>query len=457
MDTVPVRTPPRLPPGPSPREMLPKIRKIQSDAPGFLLELARQYGDVAHFPVGRLPVFIVNHPEGVKHVLQDQNRRYSKNTVQYNALSTITGRGLLTSDGAFWLRQRRLAQPAFARPRMMALDQIVVPATRAMLERWESAARAGATLDIDSEMMRLTLEIVGKALFSIDLSRDAARLTGAVLTALDHIIYRARYMLVPPDFVPTPRNLRFKRALRTLDDAVYAIIAERRRAGQPGEDLLGMLLQARDEDSGQPMSDLHVRDEVLTMLIAGHETVASALTWTWNLLAGQPQARQQMRSEVERVLGGREPGTQDLSQLTYTGQVFSEALRLYPPAWVITRRAEEADEISGYSIPAGGLVIMSPYVVHRRPDFWEDPLAFRPERFAPEHEKQQHRFAYLPFGGGPRLCIGSHFATVEATLIMAMITQRFALAMVPGAKVEMDALVTLRPHGGMPMRLTHFE
>jgi cytochrome P450 len=392
----------------------------------------------------------------VKHVLQDQNRRYSKNTVQYNALSTITGRGLLTSDGTFWLRQRRLAQPAFARPRLMALDQIIVPATRAMLERWETAAKAGQILDIDGEMMRLTLEIVGKALFSIDLSRDAARLTGAVLTALDHIIYRARYMIVPPDFVPTPRNLRFKRALRTLDEAVYALIAERRRMGQPGEDLLGMLLQARDEETGQPMSDLHVRDEVLTMLIAGHETVASALTWTWYLLAGQPEARQRLRSEVECVLGGREPGVQDLAQLSYTGQVFAEALRLYPPAWVITRRAEEMDEIQGYSIPAGALVIMSPYVVHRSPDFWENPLAFLPTRFDVEREARQHRFAYIPFGGGPRLCIGSHFATLEATLIMAMVTQRFWLELGAEKPVEMDALVTLRPHGGMPMRLARF-
>lgn len=245
MVTAPAQTSSQLPPGPSPRELLPKIRKIQSNAPGFLLELAQQYGGLAYLSVGKLPVYIVSHPDGVKHVLQDQNRRYSKNTVQYNALSTITGRGLLTSDGSFWLRQRRLAQPAFARPRLSALDQIIVPAARAMLERWERAAHDGQSLDIDGEMMRLTLEVVGKALFSIDLSRDAARLTGAVLTALDHIIYRARYMIVPPDFVPTPRNLRFKSALHILDEAVYAMIADRRRSGQPGEDLLGMLLDRK--------------------------------------------------------------------------------------------------------------------------------------------------------------------------------------------------------------------
>lgn len=456
MATAPVQTSLRYPPGPSPREMLAKIRKIQSNAPGFLVELSQQYGDLAYLTVGKQPVFFVSHPDGVKHILQDQHRRYSKDTIQYNALATITGRGLLTSDGPFWLRQRRLAQPAFSRPRMMALDQIIVPAARAMLDRWEMAAHSGKTLDIDSEMMRLTLEIVGKALFSIDLSREAGRLTGAVLTALDHIMYRARNMLVPPDFVPTPRNLRFRRAVRTLDEAVYGLIAERRHCGQPGEDLLGMLLQARDEETGQPMSDLQVRDEILTMLIAGHETVASALTWAIYLLAGHTAARAVLRAEVERVLAGREPGFQDLGSLAYTGQVFSEALRLYPPAWVITRKAQEADELGGYGIPSGALVIMSPYVLHRRPDFWEDPLEFLPERFLIEREAHQHRFAYIPFGAGPRICIGSSFATIEATLILAMITQRFWLDLVPGAPIQMDALVTLRPHGGLPMRIGRY-
>lgn len=442
-----------LPPGPSPRELLPQIGKIQKDAPGFLLSLAARYGDIAYLAVGRLPVYVISHPDGVKHVLQDQNRRYSKDTIQYNALSTITGRGLLTSDGAFWLRQRRLAQPAFARPRMMALDAIIVPAAQRMLERWAELERRQQAVDVDGEMMRLTLEIVGKALFSIDLSREAERLTEAVLTALDHIIYRARNIIVPPDSIPTPRNLRFRRALRTLDEAVYALIAERRRLDQPGDDLLGMLLQARDEETNQPMTDLQVRDEVLTMLIAGHETVASALTWTWYLLSGSPETRGCLRDEVTAVLGSRLPTAADLAALRMTGQIFSEALRLYPPAWVITRKVVEADEVLGYALPAGALVIISPYVVHRQAAFWDDPETFDPMRFAGEGEAKRHRFSYIPFGAGPRLCIGSHFAAVEAHLIMAMIAQRFWLETAPGAQVRMDALVTLRPHSCMPMRI----
>jgi cytochrome P450 len=448
------KLPERMPPGPSPQAMLPRIRQIQNDAPGFLLDLAKTYGDLASFKIASLPVFVVSHPDGVKHILLDQHRSYSKDTIQYNALATITGHGLLTSDGPLWLRQRRLAQPAFSRPRMMALDPIVVPATQEMLQRWETSARSGGLVDIDQEMMRLTLEIVGKALFNIDLSREASRLTGAVLSALDHIVYRARNILVPPAFLPTPRNLRFRQALRTLDNAVYTMIRDRRKSGQAGHDLLGMLLQARDEETGEPMSEMQVRDEVLTMLIAGHETVASALTWTWHLLAKHPAEREKLRSEVAGVLGGRAPASADLPALVYTAQVFSEALRLYPPAWVITRRAIEADDLLGYRVPAGALVIMSPYVVHRMADYWDQPDEFLPARFSAELDGKRHRFSYIPFGGGPRLCIGSTFAAVEAHLIMAQIVQRFNLDQTPGANVRMDALVTLRPHAGMPMRLS---
>jgi cytochrome P450 len=439
------------PPGPTPRELLPQISRIQKDALGFLLDLSARYGDLACFPVASLPVYVLSHPDGIRRVLQDQHRRYSKDTLQYNALATITGRGLLTSDGALWLRQRRLAQPAFARPRLAALDSIVVPATQAMLERWQGPARQGSPIDVDAEMMRLTLEIVGKALFSIDLSREAGRLTGAVMAALDHIVYRARNVIAPPDFLPTPRSLRFRRALRTLDETVQQLIRARLQSGQPGDDLLGMLLNARDEETGEPMSERQVRDEILTMLIAGHETVASALTWTWYLLSCHPQEREKLRGEVAARLGARTPTSADLAALPYTAQVFSEALRLYPPAWVITRRAVEGDEILGYPVPPGALVIISPYVVHRRPDFWQDPELFFPERFAPERDEKRHRFAYIPFGGGPRLCIGSGFAAVEAHLIMAMITQQFWLELDPGARVEVDALVTLRPREGLPM------
>lgn len=441
-----------LPPGPSPLELIPQIGTIQKDALGFLMNLSARYGDLAFLPIGSLPVYVVSHPDGVKHILQDQHRRYSKDTIQYNSLATITGRGLLTSDGAFWLRQRRQAQPAFARSRLYELDKIVIPATRDMLQHWETASANQHPLDIDAEMMRLTLEVVGKALFSINLRHEAGRLTGAVMTCLDYIVHRARNVVVPPGWVPTPRNVRFRQALRILDAAVYGMISDRRNSGRPGEDFLGMLLQARDDETGQPMPDHVIRDEVMTMLVAGHETVASALTWTWYLLALHPAEQEHLRNEIISVLGDREPGAEDLPALRKTAQVFSETLRLYPPAWVITRRAIENDELLGYSIPAGALMIISPYVVHRKDEFWRNPLDFRPERFDPDQESKHHRFSYIPFGGGPRLCIGNQFAAVEAHLIIAMITQkcRLELAQDPGG-VKVDALVTLRPQSGLSM------
>lgn len=442
----------RLPAGYRNRDLLPRLRRIQQDTLGFLLDCAREFGDVTYFEAGGTRAFFVNHPDGIKHVLQDHARNYNKNTIQYNSLAVITGRGLLTSDGPLWLRQRRLEQPAFARPRLMALDQVVVPAMQAMLDRWESEAHQGEPLDIDGEMMRTTLEIVGKSLFSIDLSGAAYELTGAVLTTLDHIVHRARNPFYPPNWVPTPRNLRFQAALKRLDREVYRLMQDRQQMDDPGDDMLGMLLRARDED-GQPMAPTQVRDEIITLLIAGHETVASALTWTWYLLAQQPDVRQKLEAEIQSVLGGRVPVSADLASLPYTAAVFEEALRLYPPAWLITRTAIEADQICGFDIPAGSLIILSPYVIHRQEAYWPDPEMFRPERFLADAGKDRPRYAYIPFGGGPRLCIGSGFAAIEAQLMIAMTAQRFQLELLPNHPVQVDALVTLRPHGGLPMRL----
>ncbi len=440
-----------LPGGYRNRDLLPRLSRIRQDTLGFLLDCARDFGPVTYFEAGRTRAFFVNHPEGIKHILQDNAKNYSKNTIQYNALATITGRGLLTSDGSLWFRQRRLEQPAFARPRLMALDRVVIPAARSMLDRWEAEAHQGEPLDIDGEMMRTTLEIVGKSLFSIDLSGAAHELTGAVLTTLDHIVHRARNPFYPPNWVPTARNLRFRAALKRLDRQVYSLMHDRQRVDDLGEDLLGMLLRARD-DEGQPMSPRQVRDEIITLLIAGHETVASALTWTWYLLAQNPLVREKLVNEVQTVLGEREPASADLASLPYTAAVFEETLRLYPPAWLITRSALEPDVVCGFDIPAGSLIILSPYVIQRQAQYWPDPEAFRPERFLAGTDQDRPRYAYIPFGGGPRLCIGSGFAAVEAQLMIAMIIRRFRLDLLPDYPVQVDALVTLRPHGGLPMR-----
>lgn len=438
-------------PGLSGRKLLPYLPAIQQNAPVFLHETAAGFGDLVNLSILIRQVAFVNHPDGIKHVLQDNNKNYNKNTIQFSSLRRITGNGLLTSDGTFWFRQRRLEQPVFARPRIQALDQVIIPATLKMLERWEKNASSAEPVNIDSEMMQLTLEIVGKALFSIDLSAETALITRAVMTALDHLVQQMQNPFSPPDWIPTPRNLSFRKSLKLLDKAVYGLIDSRQRSGEPGEDMLGVLLKARDEETGEPMSRTQVRDEVLTLLIAGHETVASALTWTWLLLDQNPAIRQQLEVHIEETLKGRIPASADLGVLEPVGRAFSEALRLYPPAWLITRKAIADDIILGHRIPAGTLIILSPYAIHRHPAFWQEPEKFDPSRFSPEGEKGRPRYAYIPFGGGPRLCIGSGFAQVEAVLIMTMVMQRFELTIAPGHSPAMDALVTLRPHGGLPM------
>jgi len=433
-------------------DLLPRLGQIRANTPAFLLDCAKQ-GDLVRFSVGRIEAFLVNRDTWVRHILQDNHRNYSKNTIQYNSLAQVTGRGLLTSDGEIWLRNRRLEQPAFSRPRLAALDQVVIPAVERMLTEWEGAAQRGEVLDVDQQMMRLTLEVVGKALFSIDLSRSAQQLTQATLTALDHIVYQAQNLITPPLWVPTPRNVRFRRAVADLDAAVYALMDERLTSGEPGEDMLGMLLRARDPETGAAMTRRELRDEVITLLIAGHETVASSLTWTWYLLARNPSVWQKLRDEVQVQLGGRMPGSADLANLPWTAQVFNEALRLYPPAWLITRQAIAADALEGVTIPAGALMILSPYVLHRHPAYWPEAEVFDPRRFAQDVEQGRPRYRYIPFGGGPRLCIGSQFAQVEAQLILAAVTQRFRLELVGEEEVPAMPLVTLRPKGGLHMRV----
>lgn len=442
-------------PGPTGLALLRQSLSIQRDPLSFLLSCAQTYGDIVRFPIGNPAVLAVSDPEAVRHILQDNHHNYSKDTLQFNTLALVTGRGLLTSDGDFWLRQRRMMQPAFHRQRIAGFGAAMTAAAERRLALWE-ARPAGAPLDVDAEMMALALEVVGRTLFSADLGAEAHDLVRAVLTALDFIVYRAQTPLALPLWMPTPRHRGFQAALRQLDQAVARLTADRRAAlaaGRPRpDDLLQMLLDARTE-AGQPMTDRQLRDEIITLLIAGHETVASALTWAWHLLAANPIAEAALHRELLITLGGRTPGFDDLPRLPYTRAVFDEALRLYPPAWLITRKALAADLVGGHPIPAGALLIISPFVVHRRPAHWPQPEQFRPERFLGDQATTAPRFAYLPFGGGPRQCIGNVFALVEGTLVLATIAQRYRLRPAPGRAVRADPLVTLRPHGGLWMTL----
>lgn len=445
--------PQTIPPGPAKQQLLKDLKLIRDHPHEYLLQSAKAYGDVVRFSVPGNQAYFINHPDHVKHVLQMNHRNYDKNTFQYNALSRITGQGLLTNvDAEDWLEKRRIAQPAFSKQSLQGIVPIVTASTRAMLADWEENIKGGALIDIDREMMKVALAVVAQTLFGADLSEQAHRLTGAVMEALDYLIYQTRTLGMVPGWLPIRQNRNFKQACQKIENVVNDLI-DRRPPDNPGQDFLGILIGARDEAGTPILSRKEIRDEVITMLIAGHETVASSLTWSWLLLSRNPGTREKIRLEAQQVLGDRQPTYEDYQQLTYTRQAYHEALRLYPPAWLISRRAIGEDQLGEFSIPGGALVIISPYTLHRRPDLWPDPDIFDPARFSETASKGRHRFGFIPFGGGPRLCIGNRFAIIEATLILAMVSRVCSLDLPPGAEVRVEALVTMRPHGGLPMKL----
>lgn len=450
----------RHPPGPIgkwPKGVLSMFRDNPLQA---MMDLFQTYGDAIRFrAVLNFYGYLFFHPDHYKHILQDNNRNYSKMPhPSLNLLRPVVGNGLLTSDGDFWRRQRRLAAPAFHRKRIAGFAQTMTAAVDAMLEGWHSLAKDGRSLDINETMMHLTLEIVGKTLFSIDLTREAdavGHAFSAVNEGVAHLtgIPFADIGLKIP-FLPTTRLVNGNTAV--LDKVVNDIIQERRqnRASGSQDDLLGMLMATRDEETGEGMSDQQLRDEVMTIMLAGHETTAVSLAWTFYLLSEHPDVREQLENEVDGLLNGRLPAFEDVPNLTYTTMVLEESMRLYPPAYAIARFGNAPDEVGGYQIPANTVITMSPYITHRHPDFWQEPERFDPQRFTPEHKAERPRFAYLPFGGGPRLCIGHSFAMTEAILLLASIVQRYRLTLLPGTQVAVEPLITLRPKGKLMMTIT---
>jgi cytochrome P450 len=432
------------------RPIIGSLREFQRNPLGFSLEVGENYGDIARVTMLGEESIFVNDPDAIQHVLQTNSRNYDKQTMDYQLLYPLVGQGLLTSDGDAWLRQRRLMQPAFHRQRIAALGQMMVDETLAVLARWQDAAQQDAAIAVDQEMMRLTLSIVGKALLSVDLGAEASEFGQAFKQANARFGYENMLSIMLP-WLPTRQNRQYKAAVQTMDRLVYEIIARRR--AEPGEhdDLLTMLLAARDEETGRGMTDRQLRDEMMTILLAGHETTANALTWTFYLLSQHPRAAARLHAEVDDVLAGRPPGVADLPRLPYTRMVLHEALRLYPPVWSLARRAVEADELAGYPIPAGSVIHMSFYALHRHPRLWDEPDAFRPERFAEAETEKRHKFAYLPFSAGPRKCIGDQFALTEGQLILATVAQRFDLALAPHQRIDTAALITLNPKHGMRM------
>ena len=414
----------------------------------FLMQLSHECGDLSQWRLFAWPVYHVNHPEFVKHILQGNHPNYSKDLNLYKIATPLLGHGLLTSDGDFWLRQRRLIQPAFHRQKVNGFAQLMTDATLAMLEQWDAAAKTEQQIDLAQEMMHLTLRVVALALFSADVSQDAPTFTEAFNRAN---IFLGKYLSFPfpPLQVPTPSHRRFHADLKTLDDVVYQMIRERRKNKEDKGDLLSMLMSAVDEETAEGMTDLQLHDEILTLLLAGNETTAMALAWTWYLLAQHPEVETRLHSELETTLAGRVPTLEDLPRLTYTQMVLDETMRLYPPAWFLMRKAIHEDTIGGYTIPSNAFLSYSAYTLHRHPDFWDNPERFDPERFTPERSESRPRYAYVPFGAGPRLCIGNQFALLESQLILATVAQRYQFALVPGHPVTPEPALTLRTGSGV--------
>lgn len=442
---------PATAPGPLGPDMLRAISAIRANPVEYLMTVWRRYGDVVQFPIPRPPSYLVNDPEAVRRVLVTNGRNYGKSTIQYRSLSLVTGEGLLVADTPAWRRQRPLVQPAFHHETLVGLGPIIEDSLGRVVAEWD-AVPDGKAVDVDASMMAAALEIVGRALFGTDLSADAQRLAQATLAALDVVVARARVPITPPAWVPTPGNRRLRSSVRELDAAVKRMLAERRTRpqGEPS-DMLDLLLGARDA-AGEGLSATEVRDEIVTFIVAGHETVASALSWSWALLAAHPDVQADLQAESDAVLAGRAVTFEDYGRLPFARAVMDEALRLYPPAWLITRRADEGDRLGGRDVPPGSLVILSPWLLHRHPGVWRDPERFDPSRFL---DGSADRTAFLPFGAGLRQCIGRDFAYVEGVLMLSALAGRYQVRPIPGRGVpKADPSVTVRPVGGLPLRVS---
>ncbi len=452
---------PPLPPMPPGHWLWGHLSERANNPLELFLGGQRRLGDVVRYRMGSIFVEHLTHPDHVKHVLADASARYIKGTV-FDKTRPLVGNGLLTAEGDFWKRQRRLSQPAFHKERLAALATGMTDTITEALQGWERAADADTPLPVFHELMRLTLTVVVRSLFGVGVGEHLKEVGDAFTAALE--VTNERIISPLPYLpwlyrLPTPTNLTFSRAVETLDRIVNGIIARRRSLGTEArqEDLLGMLMTACDADTGDAFDDAQLRDEVMTLLLAGHETTATSLAWTFHLLEQHPEVEATLYAEVDAVLGGRLPALEDLPKLRYVTCVFEEAMRLYPPIWALPRVSQEDDVVDGYRIPKGDIVVLVPYVTHRHLDFWPEPERFDPTRFLPEKAKERPRWAYLPFGGGQRQCIGNNFAMMEAQLILAMVAQRFRLRGVAGVPVVPEPHVTLRPRGPLPMHVRRRE
>lgn len=445
-----------LPPSLPASGLMGHLPEMARDPLGLLMRARAEVGDIVRVRMGPKQVIFVYHPHDIQTVLTTHAAKYGRQTRGYKLLQSLLGMGLLTSEGAHWRKQRRIAQPAFTRRVVQGFHAVFVEEAMALAESWRALAESGEAFDVVPHLNHLTLRVAARTLFGTDV--DEKIVGGALTTVLDQFACQVSAAVPFPQYMPTPGNFRYHRAKRRLHRVVDSIIRRRRAENRIGEDLLGMLMAARDEDTGEGMSDAELRDEILTMLLAGHETTANTLCWTLHLLSTHPEVARRLETELGEVLVAGLPLFADLRSLPYATQVLEESMRLYPPAWMLGRTANEEDVIGGYRIPKGSFVYMSQYATHRHPDFWDNPEAFDPERFSPEAVERakatgRPRYAYFPFGGGQRQCIGEHFARMESLAILSVLASRFRFALFPGHKVEMDPSVTLRPRHGLPMTL----
>ena len=426
----------------------------RSDRLDWIFGLQKQYGRIVRMRLFSEQVIMIMDPDCLKHILQTNYKDFSKRSMVIEKGKAVLGEGLFTNEGESWRKQRKLAQPAFYKQRLASFAKTMVDCVDDMLLDWEKVEKNQQEVDISTEMMRLTLESVTRTMFSSSISEEEmasfAKTFPAILRETNRRVLNPIQLF---DHIPTKGSREYKQNITRLDNIIFRMIKERRTSGEEFDDLLGMLMAARDEESNTGMSEKQLRDEVMTIFIAGHETTAKALTWSFYFLNQHPEVLQTLQQEVKQVLGNRRPTAEDFFRLPYTLQVFKESMRLLPPIPLFVRSTEKDCELMGYQIPPNIRIMIPPYLMHRDPEFWEDPESFDPSRFTPEAEKARHKFTYFPFSGGPRVCIGNNFAMMEAVLTLARVAQRFKVQPVAPEKVEVDFTLTLSPKGGLPSRI----
>lgn len=445
------------PPGPARNWPAGDFAAMRENGAGHLLGLVKRYGDVVRFYLGPQPVVVVRRPEHVRQVLVEKAKHYSKETRGFQKLALILGQGLVTSEGELWRKQRRIMQPSFHRKEIAGFANIMAKVAEVTVERLKPYSQNGEVIDMDQEMMALTLEVVSEALLGEHVEEGATKVADAVAVVQEEVNRRIMSVVDIPIGIPTKSNRRLKKAFVDLDEVVLGLIRKRREEGSGTGDLLSMLLEVKDAETGEGMNDRQLRDEVMTMFLAGHETSSNALVWTWHLLSRNPGVARKLKTELDAVLGGRTPTLEDLPNLVYTEKVINESMRLFPPVWGFSRMAEREDVIGGYRIPKGTWVFVSQYLTHRTPEYFPNPEGFDPERFTDGFMESLPKCAYFPFGAGARQCIGNNFALMEVKIVLATIAQRYQLFLEEGHSVVAKPLITLRPLNGLRMRVVPYS